>query len=82
MQQVYLKRHNPTFRYANNLLQNICTNKYLIERMGTLNAESISTGRASEIINDGGGSDRITGFQEFSGCVTLPGGVVTLRWSL
>lgn len=50
--------------------------------MGTLNAESISTGRASEIINDGGGSDRITGFQEFSGCVTLPGGVVTLRWSL
>ncbi len=30
MHQVYFKKHNPTFRYANDLLQKICTNKYII----------------------------------------------------
>lgn len=62
MHQVYFKKHNPTFRYANDLLQNIRTNKYII---GCRFHGHIQ--RCASPVRDwmnGGGSVRITGFQE------------------
>ncbi len=57
MHQVYFKKHNATFRYANDRLQKICTNKYI---MGHIQ-------RCASPVRDwmnGAGSVRITGSLE------------------
>lgn len=61
MHQVYFNKHNPTFRYANDQLQKICTNKSDGDFTATFSAVHLQWETPWK---NGGGSVRITGFQE------------------